>query len=119
LEESLSLFVNLDSAHSLVVRVPRALGQQMTEFLAAQASQIALEDFLDILRFAGFFFFLRLVFLKLAAKCLFACLSAAPPHLTAPLTLVQLAAPVEVLFLYVLVVAIATRFNATVKLALA
>jgi hypothetical protein len=58
------------------------------------------------------------MFLVFATDSLFAGLTATPPHLSTPLALMQLAAPVEVFLFLVLKVAILARLYARVKLAL-
>jgi len=56
--------------------------------------------------------------LVFATDSFFASLTATPPHLSTPLTLMQLAAPVEVFFFLILEVAILARLCARVKLTL-
>jgi len=59
---------------------------------------------------------LGLVLAELATGLIFADLAAAPPHLTAIITLMLATGPVEVLFIRVLLAAIFASLEATIKL---
>jgi hypothetical protein len=101
------------------VRIPGAVLKRMPDFSAAEAPQVAINFFLlfAVIVCAILGIVLGLVFLIFATDSLFACLTAAPPHFTTPITLMKFATPVKVFFLLVLLVAILARFKTGVKLA--
>jgi hypothetical protein len=111
----------LSRRYSLQVRVAVALGNRVTYFTAAVAADVFL-----VLGFALAIFVVTvvvivfgLVLLILAAKGILAGLSAAPPHFATPVTLMQLATPVEVLLLVVLAAAGLALLYAGVEFAFA
>ena len=84
-----------------------ALFDTVTELLATQALLqflLPLDLLFSLVRISNEVFIVSvlagLVLAELAARCVFACLAAAPPHLAAPLGLMHPATPVEV-FLFV------------------
>lgn len=97
----------------LDVWVPRAKRGGVAVLSAAHAPQMAVGITLLFLGFiAVLILVLGLVLLELATLCLLVRLSAAPPHLSTPFALMQLAAPIKVFFFVVLCVAIFACFYA-------
>jgi len=77
---------------------------------------LPLDLFFSLVRIAYEVFILcvlaGLVLAELAARSVFACLAAAPPHLATPLGLVHAATPVEVFLLVEFQLAVLTLFQA-------
>lgn len=96
----------------------------VAELLATQALLqllLPLDLFFSLIRIANEVFILSvlagLVLSELATRCIFACLAAAPPHLSAPLGLVHSATPVKVFLFVEFLLAVLTLFQAFDKLA--
>jgi hypothetical protein len=96
-----------------------ALFDTVTELLATQALLqlfLPLNFFFSLVRITNKVFIFSvladLVLPELAARCVFTCLAAAPPHLAAPLGLVHPATPVEVFLFVEFLLAVLTLFQA-------
>ena len=93
----------------------------MAEFLTAVTSLVLLSFHLSSNTFVlevFVFVVLRLVFTELAASIFFVLLTAAPPHLSAPISYVLGTTPVEVFFFVVLFATVLASFEPAVEFTL-
>jgi len=119
--DSFDFFFELAIVDCLDVWVSGASVGGVALLTASHASQVAIGVFLPLVfrNVTVLVLVFGLVFLELAALRVLVCLAAAPPHLAAPLALMQLTAPIKVLLFIVLAIAILARLNTSYHLPLA